>query len=186
MPRPLANAARPAAYTGAMPSAPLILTLTLDAASQAFFDEQRRLHFPPERNYLAAHLTLFHALPGEHEAAIAAYLAGQAAATPALPLAVAGLKFSGRGVMYSLENPALRPLHRRWQQHWQPWLTPQDQQGLHPHITVQNKVEPAVARALHTELAAAFQPFEVLGMGLALWAYLGGPWQLRQQWTLAG
>jgi len=55
--------------------APLILTLTLDEASQAFFDEQRRQYFPPKINYLSAHLTLFHALPGAEYDAIAAYLA---------------------------------------------------------------------------------------------------------------
>ena len=162
-------------------SAPLILTLTLDAASQAFFDEQRRRYFPPKINYLSAHLTLFHALPGAEEAAIAADLAAAAATEPGpLPLRVTGLKFMGRGVMYTLDNPDLPALHRRLQRQWQPWLTAQDGQSLRPHITVQNKVDPAVARALLTELSAGFEDFEALGTGLALWAYRGGPWERRQ------
>lgn len=166
--------------------APLILTLTLDAVSQAFFDEQRRLYFPPKINYLSAHLTLFHALPGAGQAAIGAYLAEVAAGQPApLPLQVTGVKFMGRGVMYTLDSPALPPLHKRMQQHWQPWLTPQDQQGLRAHITAQNKVDPAVARRLHEELAADFQPFAAQGTGLALWAYRGGPWELQQQFIFA-
>ncbi|WP_204248378.1 hypothetical protein [Hymenobacter sp. PAMC 26628] len=44
--------------------APLILTLALDTDSQAYFDELRRQHFPAKINYLAAHVTLFHHLPG--------------------------------------------------------------------------------------------------------------------------
>ena len=165
-----------------MDTAPLILTLTLDADSQAFFDAQRRRYFPAKINYLSAHLTLFHALPGAEYAAIVADLAAAAAGQPGpLPLAVTGVKFMGRGVMYTLDNPALPALHRRLQRQWQPWLSPQDGQGLRPHITVQNKVDPAVARALHEELAAGFQPFEAQGTGLALWAYRGGPWELRQQ-----
>ena len=161
--------------------APLILTLTLDAASQAFFDEQRRRYFPPKINYLSAHLTLFHALPGAEEAAIVADLTAAAAAEAGpLPLRVTGLKFMGRGVMYALDNPTLPALHRRLQQRWQPWLTAQDAQGLRPHITVQNKVDPAVARALLAELSAGFEPFEVAGTGLALWAYRGGPWERRR------
>ena len=164
-----------------MTDAPLILTLTLNEASQAFFDAQRKKYFPPKINYLGAHLTLFHALPGTEETAISARLAAVAAGQPApLPLAVTGLKFMGRGVMYTLANPELPTLHRRLQQQWQPWLTAQDQQGLRPHITVQNKVDPAVARALLTELEAGFQPFEVQGTGLALWAYRGGPWEQRR------
>ncbi|RZK87473.1 MAG: 2'-5' RNA ligase family protein, partial [Hymenobacter sp.] len=98
-----------------------------------------------------------------------------------LPLQVTGLKFMGRGVMYTLENAALPALHRHLQRQWEPWLTPQDKQGLRPHITVQNKVDPAVARTLHEELAAGFQPFTAQGTGLALWAYKGGPWELRQR-----
>ena len=164
-----------------MTHAPLIVTLTLDEASQAFFDAQRKKYFPPKINYLGAHLTLFHALPGAEEAAISDYLAEVAASQPGpLPLAVTGLRFMGRGVMYTLSNPGLPALHRRLQQQWQPWLSAQDQQGLRPHITVQNKVEPAVARALLSELEASFQPFEVQGTGLALWAYRGGPWEARR------
>jgi len=50
-----------------MQKQPLILTLKLDEESQAFFDKQRALYFPPERNFLKAHLTLFHQLPDEPE-----------------------------------------------------------------------------------------------------------------------
>jgi hypothetical protein len=165
-----------------MDTAPLILTLTLDAESQAFFDEQRRRYFPAKINYLSAHLTLFHALPGAEYDSIVADLTAVAAAQPTgLALRATGLKFMGRGVMYTLDNPQLPALHRDLQKHWEPWLTPQDRQGLRPHITVQNKVDPAVARALHEELAAGFQPFDATGTGLALWAYKGGPWELRQQ-----
>jgi 2'-5' RNA ligase len=170
-----------------MTDAPLILTLTLDEASQAFFDAQRKKYFPPKINYLGAHLTLFHALPGAEEAAIMEQLTQVAAGQPApLPLAVTGLKFMGRGVMYTLANSELPALHRRLQQQWQPWLSAQDGQGLRPHITVQNKVDPAVARALLTKLEAGFQPFEVQGTGLALWAYRGGPWELRRVFAFGG
>jgi hypothetical protein len=55
---------------------PLILTLRMDERSQERFDRLRETHFPPERNYLRAHLTLFHKLPGEREAEISAYLRG--------------------------------------------------------------------------------------------------------------
>ncbi|UOQ76702.1 2'-5' RNA ligase family protein [Hymenobacter sp. 5516J-16] len=163
--------------------APLILTLTLDAAAQAHFNELRQLHFPPERNYLHAHVTLFHHLPGPEAPAIAAYLAQVAARSPVLPLQVTGLRFLGRGVAYELQNPDLQHLHKQLQTTWAAWLTPQDQQRLKPHVTVQNKVDPAVARALHQELAAQFVPFEATGIGLTLWAYQNGPWQQLAQFA---
>jgi hypothetical protein len=43
---------------------------------------------------------------------------------------------------------------------------------------VQNKVTPAEARALLSTLTASFAPFEALALGLDLWHYRGGPWEL--------
>jgi hypothetical protein len=74
-------------------------------------------------------------------------------------------------------------MHKYLQQEWQQWLTPQDQQGLRPHITVQNKVEPETARILFEELAAAFVPFKAEGTGLSLWEYHRGPWQKIQDYN---
>ncbi|RTQ48855.1 2'-5' RNA ligase family protein [Hymenobacter gummosus] len=158
--------------------APLILTLQLDEATQAFFDALRQKHFPPERNYLAAHLTLFHHLPGAELSSIEAYLAVRCRPQAPIELRVAGLQSLGQGVAYSLFSPATEALHRELQAHWQAHLTPQDQQRRHPHVTVQNKVKPEQARQLLAELQADFEPFEATGTGLQLWAYRGGPWEL--------
>jgi len=43
---------------------PLVLTLALDAASEAWLQALRDAHFPPARNVVPAYVTLFHALPG--------------------------------------------------------------------------------------------------------------------------
>lgn len=162
------------------PTTPLILTLRLDEESQTFFNALRRQHFPPERNYLDAHLTLFHHLPGAHLAALTQELTARSSALPPLSLQVTGLQFLGRGVAYALESSPVSELHRSLQQQWLSYLTPQDQQRRRPHITIQNKVEPAVARALYEELSATFQPFAAVGTGLHLWAYRNGPWESVQ------
>jgi 2'-5' RNA ligase len=164
----------------------LILTLTLDARSQIFFNAQRRRYFPPERNFLDAHLTLFHHLPGTREAEICTTLAARSAEQAPLALPVTGLMYLGRGVAYALDNPALRDLHRTLQAEWTADLTPQDRQGLRPHVTIQNKVDAIKARALHTQLTAEFEPFEATGTGLALWAYRNGPWEELASWTFGG
>ncbi len=154
---------------------PLILTLALDAAAQARFDRQRRQHFPPKRNVLDAHLTLFHALDGEQEAAILADI--RAAVEPAFPIEVSGLRSLGRGVAYTLASDRLLALRGRLAKAWAPMLTAQDRQRFTPHITIQNKVSADEARALLAVLQAAFAPFQAMATGLALWRYLGGPWQ---------
>ena len=55
-------------------------------------------------------------------------------------------------------------------------LTAQDRQKFQPHVTVQNKVQPAEARALFERLRADFSPWPAEGTGLDLWEYRGGPW----------
>lgn len=167
-------------------SAPLILTLALDPVSQAYFNDLRQQHFPPAINYLAAHLTLFHHLPGAELAAVRARLQAVAQATAPLPLRVAGLRSLGRGVAFNLENDELRTLHRQLQADFAPYLTPQDQQKRQPHITIQNKADPAAARQLLAELQAGFAPFEAVGTGLHLWAYRGGPWESLAEFPFGG
>lgn len=155
---------------------PLIVTLLLDDAAQQRFDRLRAQHFPPVRNHLAAHVTLFHALPGEHLDAVRADLAA-AADRPPFDVAVTGVRFLGRGVAYSLAAPEVAALRAGLVSAWLPWLTPQDRQEHAPHVTVQNKVAPPVARALHERLLAEFRPETVHAGGLGLWRYLGGPWE---------
>jgi 2'-5' RNA ligase len=158
-------------------SSPLILTLRMDERSQEHFDRLREHHFPPERNYLHAHLTLFHKLPGEQEAEISTDLHEICRDREPFTLAATGLRFLGRGVAYEMSSPDLASIRRMLVRRWEPRLGPQDRQGFKPHITVQNKVSPERARALQKELQAAFTPFEVAGLGLSLWRYLGGPWE---------
>ena len=149
----------------------------MDESSQGRFDNLRELHFPPERNYLKAHLTLFHKLPGEREAEISTELREICRELEPFTLAATGLRFLGRGVAYELSSPQLPALRRELARSWEPWLGAQDRQGFKPHVTVQNKVSPEQARALHEELLATFSPFEIEGLGLLLWRYLGGPWE---------
>ena len=155
---------------------PLIVTLTLDEASQQRFDDLRRRHFPPERNHLRAHLTLFHALPGELEQQVRSDLA-RAAERPPLTLRVTGLRSLGRGVAYALRSPELDALRQALAARWGPHLTNQDRQPHRPHVTVQNKVDPATARATLADLESGFAPYAVTGCGLALFRYLGPTWE---------
>ncbi|MGY1594667.1 2'-5' RNA ligase family protein [Geodermatophilus sp. SYSU D00708] len=152
------------------------MTLLLGSEAQERFDRLRAAHFPPERNHLAAHVTLFHALPGDQVDAVAADLAA-VVARPPFAVAVTGLRLLGRGVAYTLESPELAALRDRLAAAWEPWLTRQDRQRFAPHVTVQNKAEPRVARALRDRLAAQFTPERVRARGLGLWRYRGGPWE---------
>jgi len=166
--------------------APLILTLAMDERSTAFFETQRRRYFPPERNLIPAHLTLFHKLPGENRAAIERDLAAAAATQARFPLEVTGLRFLGRGVSYALHSPALALLRQGLASTWAPWLGPQDRQGHRPHVTVQNKADPETAKSVLAVLQDRFAPFTATAEGLQLWRYLGGPWDHLATFAFAG
>ena len=86
---------------------PLIVTALLDEVAQERFDRLRREHFPPERNHLAAHLTLFHHLPDDP--AVGAALAA-AADRPEITARVRRVRGWRGGVAYDLAAPELTDL----------------------------------------------------------------------------
>ncbi|GAA2723094.1 2'-5' RNA ligase family protein [Cellulomonas aerilata] len=157
-------------------AAPLILALTLDDATQQRLDGLRRAHFPPERNLLSAHVTAFHALPGEHLDELVADLR-ETAPDASIAVAVTGVRSLGRGVAFDLSAPEAESLRAGLARRWAGRLTAQDSQRWRPHVTVQNKVTPEAARALHRQLAATFVPYDAEAVGWGLFRYRGGPWE---------
>lgn len=160
-----------------MTSRPLILSASIDETDREVFDALRRRHFPPQRNFLRAHLTLFHHLPGSELELVSRGVAQAAAKLPVLSATVNGLRHLGSGVAFTIECAALLALHAELSHAFGPWLGAQDRQGWRPHITVQNKVPKADADALFAHLKATFEPWVVTINGVDLWHYMDGPWQ---------
>ena len=159
-----------------MEASPLILTVRLSEEAFLFFNHLRQQYFPPERNFLSAHLTLFHHLPANEsvieDLRVSHYKMMQFLVTDVVSL--------GKGVAFKIDCPELMSTHKELQGKWQQWLTPQDKQKRWPHITVQNKVLPAVAKQTLATLKSSFQPFTASGTGFDLWRYEGGPWKFLQ------
>jgi 2'-5' RNA ligase len=151
------------------------VTLAVDDAAQERLEGLRRAHFPPARNVVPAHVSLFHALPGENVDAVLAD-AHRLVGEP-FRIDVTGVRSLGRGCALVLRSADLLALHGRLAAAWEPWLTRQDRQRYAPHVTVQNKVAPEVARALLAELSASFAPWSMAVTGVHVWRYLGGPWE---------
>lgn len=167
-------------------TAPIIVTATMGKVDQAWANALRSKHFPPERNYLQAHITLFHHLPPSHRPEIKARLAGLAHEFPQPKAYLRDVMFLGRGVAYRVECPELLAMREELAADLHGLLTLQDQAKPRLHITVQNKVEPAVAKALFAELSAGFEPRPLEISGLAAHYYRGGPWEPIQSWTFSG
>lgn len=165
-----------------MPPDPLILTLELDPDSFAWLDGLRQAHFPPARNVLSAHLTLFHKLDQPRLDAIKAVL--RPAPHGPLPLNFSGLRSLGGGVAVEVSSPPLLALRAAMVAAVANDLTPQDRQGFRPHVTIQNKVTAAVARDTLARLARDFTPRAGQGTALQAWRYLGGPWAAHERLEL--
>ncbi len=167
------------------PLEPFILTLKLDEQSFAMLDALRVEHFPRERNFIPAHITLFHALPAEHELLIQDSLEALCQTTPVLPVSLPKPRFLGRGVALEVNSPDLVRLRKRLAVEWEALLGPQDRQGYRPHITIQNKVTSAQARQLYERLSTEWAPMMARGEGLLLWRYKGGPWDLAGEFLFS-
>jgi len=161
------------------------VTALMGAADFAWADGLRRAHFPPERNWLSAHITLFHHLPPALLGELSDQLK-QLCRQPPPPAMLADVMSLGRGVAFRIDSPALLAMRADLAERFTGLLTPQDQASPRLHVTVQNKVEPAVAKALATELRATFRPRPFAIAGLAAWHYRGGPWELAMQASFRG
>jgi hypothetical protein len=157
--------------------APIIVSAVLGDEDFALLDGLRRAHFPPERNVIAAHLTMFHHLSPDLAPELKQRLTAATRRQPGPRASLAGLMNLGRGVAYRIESPELEAIRADLADAFAPMLTPQDAAGWRPHVTVQNKVAPAEARALLAELTARFAPRPLVIAGLASWWYRGGPWE---------
>lgn len=160
---------------------PLILSVKMDAATFEYFDDLRRRYFPPKRNFLSAHITLFHHLPGDQISNLERDLQSVTANYANIELDFFDVRFLGRGSAVEVQAPQLIALRADLAAEWREFLTAQDQQKFKPHITVQNKCEPGAAKSTYEKLKYEWQPRKGTAVGLQLWHYLGGPWQLANE-----
>ena len=149
----------------------------MGAADQLHFNNLRAAHYPPDRNHLAAHITLFHQLPPSCLDELDRLIRRIAADTPPPGASLREIYSLGGGVAFRIDSSGLLAIRERIADHFTGMLTLQDQGTPRLHITIQNKVEPAEARTLLAELAAGFRPRALTIAGLAAHHYLGGPWQ---------
>ena len=165
---------------------PLIVTAELPPGVHAYADRLRQEHFPKERNVLQAHVTLFHALPPSCEAEAREFLARLARVTPPVPARLTGVISQGRGTALQIECRAMLELRDEIADRFHGMLTSQDQHRPRLHVTVQNKVTPGAAKLLLAELGATFEPRDFAFHGLAIHAYLGGPWDRLGTYAFRG
>ena len=154
----------------------LIVTAELGPEDFAWLDRLRRAHYPPERNQVAAHLTMFRALPPSAEPELRSRLKRMAAAR-APAARIEGLMDLGGGVAFRVTSPDLDRIRNEVANDLHGLLSAQDGGGWRPHVTIQNKVAPKAARVVIQMLERDFRPGALAIRGLGIHRYLGGPWE---------
>ncbi len=152
------------------------MTAVFDTQSARTLEALRKRYFPAALNRVPAHLTLFHHLPGEDLRMLSERVAALCSTHRALHFDIAGTRFLGRGVGFEVTCPELVALREAIAADWRDRLTSQDRQGYRPHVTIQNKVTSAEARATQERL---LDLLPIVGEidGLRIWHYRGGPWE---------
>ena len=153
----------------------LIIAAEIAPADFSWLEGLRRAYYPLERNQVSAHLTIFHALPPSAERELRARLS-KIVRQEAPRASIEGLMDLGDGVAFRVVSPDLDRIRDELASDLIGLLGAQDRGGWRPHITIQNKVSPKLARALKQSLEGTFRPRPLLISGLELYRYLDGPW----------
>lgn len=170
---------------GAAP-APLIVTAQLPPDLHRWATRLRAAHYPPERNVLDAHVTLFHALPPGSEAELRDRLAALAARYAPVRARLEGVMPLEAGTALRLSSAGMLALREDLAGQLHGLLMPQDWHAPQLHVTIQNKVLPQAARELQRRLSAEIEPRGFSFPGLALHRYRDGPWDLVKRWSFRG
>lgn len=168
-----------------MTAAPLVVTADLPGDVQTWAERLRQTHYPAERNRVAAHVTLFRALPPSCEAELRDALASTAQ-NPPVPARLVRPIPLGQGSAIEIVSDEMQGLRAALVERFQGLLTPQDLAEPRLHVTVQNKVSPREARMLQVKLASTFQPRDFRFAGLAMHRYRDGPWEFVKRWSFRG
>ena len=163
----------------------LIVTAELGANDFAWLNSLRAIHYPADRNRVPAHLTLFHALPPSAEQEIRGRLSDLAAG-PKPKARVEDLMDLGGGVAFRVVSDDLDLLRRDLSSDLHGILGAQDAAGWRPHVTIQNKVAPKIARELRSSLERNFAARPLVISGLGLHRYCDGPWETLAAYPFRG
>jgi hypothetical protein len=167
-------------------NAPLLITAELPPDILAWADAMRRMHYPPERNRLRAHVTLFHALPPSSEGEVRRFLADFAGDNSPPEARVTGLMDLGTGTALDVRSDGMVALHSQLTERFHGLLGWQDDRKLRLHITVQNKVESATAKALQAALRETLEPRTFRFRGFGLYAWEDGLWNPVAEYPFRG
>ncbi|KAF7189542.1 hypothetical protein HII31_09182 [Pseudocercospora fuligena] len=162
-----------------------VLTILTDKPLHERMTDLRKKYFPKKINKVAAHLTLFHALPGSRlESHIIPTIQDVTRKTSAFRVEATELFRLKKGFAISVSEQnggrQSKQVHRALQAPWKQegFLSQQDAGGCRVHYTLMNKVDDELEiQNAYDEAAGAWKGDSGMAEGLALWKYDRGFWR---------
>jgi hypothetical protein len=137
-----------------------------------------------------AHLTLFQGLPGSALGEVSRRLALAAGEGAPMDVGLRGWEMRESGAHWAvamrIDCAGLEALRAELAEALWLLMGAQDRAGARLHVTVQNKVKRADARATLAALEEEALPAAPRVAGLRLWRYAEGPWEAAGAWALRG
>ncbi len=162
--------------------APIIITAMMGAEDQSFFTQLRKAYYPLERNYLDAHITLFHHLPPGYWMEIKRHIVELTKEYEAPYAHVERILHLDKGVAFYIDSPEMLAIRSMIAERLIGLLIPQDQVQPRLHVTIQNKVSARESKQLFETLNDDFEPFPIDLIGIEAFYYRGGPWEKIGHW----
>lgn len=164
-----------------------VLTVKTTESLALPMNEFRERYFPRRLNRTPAHLTLFHALPHSQLIVLDQVLAQTSSNIGPFHIS-AGKPFRmrrGVGINVGQGYRTTKEVHERLRSQWLDFLSEQDAGGFRPHWTAMNKVNDeekvdSAFKNIQTALMATSREGQALG--LVLWNYNGGNWELAKEY----
>lgn len=168
-----------------------VLTILTDKPLHERMTELRRAHFPKKINKLAAHLTLFHALPGSKlDSHIIPTILDVTRDTAPFRINATELFRLKKGFAISVADQEggrqSKQIHHALQAPWkrEGWLSTQDAGGCRVHYTLMNKVdEEEEIQKAYDEMSGSWKGDSGVAEGLGLWRYDRGFWRWERKFS---
>ena len=113
----------------------LIVTAEIAQRDFSWIEGLRRAHYPPDRNRVPAHLTMFHSLPPSAETELQRRLS-RVVRRPAPMARIEGLMDLGGGVAFRIVSTDLDGIRDELVAGLHGLLGAQDSGGWRPHVTI--------------------------------------------------
>lgn len=171
-----------------------VLTLLTDKPHHLRMTDLRKKYFPKKINKLAAHLTLFHALPrSKIESSIVPTIQDVISHTSPFKIHATSPFHLKKGFAISIASQnggrQAKAVHAELQDVWKKegWLSEQDAGGCRVHYTLMNKVDHELeVQEAFEELKREWKDDWGIAEGLALWRYDRGWWRWERGFNFEG